>query len=418
MKIFFSVGEPSGDLHGANLIRELRRQSPDCEFVGYGGPRMAAAGCALHADLTKLAVMWFARVLVNIHKFWNLASRADRYFRHHRPDAVVLIDYPGFNWWIARRAKAHGIPVFYYGAPQLWAWAEWRIRKMRRYVDHVLCKLPFEEAWYRDRGCHATYIGHPYFDQLRAERLDDAFLEQQRASGRPVVAILPGSRTQEVQNNFGWLLKSARIVHERLPDARFAVAAFKSSQAEMIRRQLAGTSLPIEVHVGRTAEIIHICDCAMAVSGSVSLELLYHTKPSVILYHVSRVAFFVQRFFRKVRYITLVNLLTTDDLFPKRVAVYDPDDPVDAGVLMPEYLTCEDRSQQVAQHIVEWLSDPAKRTTRITQLAGLKERVGYGGASCRAADYLIAELEKRSRPALRTHFPFDAELERANRGAA
>jgi lipid-A-disaccharide synthase len=418
MKIFFSVGEPSGDLHGANLIRELRRRQPDCELVGYGGPRMAAAGCMMHADLTKLAVMWFARVLVNIHKFWDLAGRADRYFRHHRPDAVVLIDYPGFNWWIARRAKAHGIPVFYYGAPQLWAWAGWRIRKMRRFVDHVLCKLPFEEAWYRERGCHATYIGHPYFDQLRAERLDNAFLEQQRASGRPLVAILPGSRTQEVQNNFGWFLKAARTVHERLPDVRFAVAAFKPSQAEMIRRQVAGTSLPIEVHVGRTAEIIHACDCAMAVSGSVSLELLYHTKPSVILYHVSRLAFFVQRFFRKVRYITLVNLLTTDDLFPKRVAVYDPDDPVDAGVLMPEYLTCEDKSQQVAQHIVEWLSDPAKWAARVTQLAGLKERVGYGGASGRAADYMIAELEKCTRPTLRTHFPFAAQLETASRGAA
>ena len=147
MKIFFSVGEPSGDLHGANLIRELQKRRPDCEFVGYGGPRMAAAGCALHEDLTKLAVMWLLHALLNIHKFWALVGRADRYFRHHRPDAVVLIDYPGFNWWIARRAKAHGIPVFYYGVPQLWAWAGWRITKMRRFVDHVLCKLPFEETW-------------------------------------------------------------------------------------------------------------------------------------------------------------------------------------------------------------------------------------------------------------------------------
>ena len=106
MRIFFSVGEPSGDLHGANLIRELRRRRADVEFVGYGGPRMAAAGCTLHEDLTKLAVMWFARVLVNIHKFWNLASRADRYFRHHRPDAVVLIDYPGFQ--LVDRAASQG----------------------------------------------------------------------------------------------------------------------------------------------------------------------------------------------------------------------------------------------------------------------------------------------------------------------
>ena len=418
MKLFFSVGEPSGDLHGANLIRELRGRRADCEFVGYGGPRMAAAGCTLHADLTKLAVMWFARVLLNIHKFWDLASRADRYFCHHRPDAVVLIDYPGFNWWIARRAKAHGIPVFYYGAPQLWAWAGWRIGKMRRFVDHVLCKLPFEETWYRERGCNATYVGHPYFDQLRGEQLDRTFIDGQRAAGRPLVAILPGSRTQEVQNNFGWFLKAARIVHARVPEARFSVAAFKSTQAEMIRAQLAGSDLPIEVHVGRTAEIIHASECAMAVSGSVSLELLFHTKPSVILYHISRIAFFVQRYFRKVRYITLVNLLTTDDLFPKRVAVYDPHDPVDAAVLMPEYLTCEDKSQQVAEHIMDWLCDPAKRAERVAQLADLKEHVGYGGASSRAADYLLNELENRQPPALRTHYPFAAPLEAAARGAA
>ena len=173
MKIFFSVGEPSGDLHGANLIGELRARQADIEMVGYGGPRMAKAGCELHEDLTEFAVMWFLRAILNLHRFWDLVGRADRYFCHQRPDAVILIDYPGFNWWIARRAKKHGIPVFYYGTPQLWAWASWRVRKMRRYVDHVLCKLPFEVQWYQERGCSATYLGHPYFDQLQQEQLDE-----------------------------------------------------------------------------------------------------------------------------------------------------------------------------------------------------------------------------------------------------
>jgi lipid-A-disaccharide synthase len=418
MKIFFSVGEPSGDLHGANLIRELKRRRPDCEFVGYGGPRMAAAGCTLHEDLTKLAVMWLLHALLNIHKFWNLASRADRYFRHHRPDAVVLIDYPGFNWWIARRAKAHGIPVFYYGVPQLWAWAGWRVRKMRRFVDHVLCKLPFEVAWYRERGCNATFVGHPYFDQLRAEQLDTEFMEKLRAKDSPLVAILPGSRTQEVKSNFGYFLKAAKLVHSRVPNARFAVASFKPSQAELVRDAINGSSLPIEVHVGKTAEIIHAADCAMAVSGSVSLELLYHTTPTVILYYISRLAFFVQTFFRKVRYITLVNLLTATDLFPKRVSTYHPADPVDAHVLMPEYLTCDDKSQQVAAHIVEWLTQPAARATRVAQLTELKERVGHGGASCRAADYMLDVLDSSQRPALRTHHAFEAPPEETVRGAA
>jgi lipid-A-disaccharide synthase len=379
---------------------------------------MAAAGCALHEDLTKLAVMWFARAILNLHKFWFLASRADRYFRHHRPDAVVLIDYPGFNWWIARRAKAHGIPVFYYGAPQLWAWAGWRVKKLRRFVDHVLCKLPFEEAWYRERGCNATFVGHPYFDQLRAQQLDPAFLERLCLRSGPLVAILPGSRTQEVKSNFGYFLKAAKLVHARVPSVKFAVAAFKPSQAEMVRQAAARSGLAIEVHVGRTAEIIHAADCAMAVSGSVSLELLYHTTPTVILYYISRLAFFVQRFFRKVRYITLVNLLTTNDLFPKRVATYDPTDPRDAGVLMPEYLTCEDKSEQVAAHVVEWLSDSGKRASRVGQLAELKERVGHGGASRRAADYLLDELDARRRPALRTHQSFEARTEHAARDAA
>ena len=335
-------------------------------------------------------------MLLNIHKFWNLASRADRYFRHHRPDAVVLIDYPGFNWWIARRAKAHGIPVFYYGAPQLWAWAGWRIKKMRRFVDHVLCKLPFEEAWYRERGCNATFVGHPYFDQLRAEQLDAAFIERLRAASGPLVAILPGSRTQEVKSNFGYFLKAARIVHDRVPNARFAVASFKPSQAEMVAqrgcRQRPADRGPRRPHAGDHRRG-RLCDGGFRL---VSLELLYHTKPTVILYYISRLAFFVQTFFRKVRYITLVNLLTATDLFPKRVATYDPTDPVDAA-----------RADARVSHLRGQIgaggrprrsngspTRPSARA-RVAQLAELKERVGHGGASRRAADYMLDVLDAR-----------------------
>jgi lipid-A-disaccharide synthase len=418
MKIFFSVGEPSGDLHGANLIHAIRARLPDCQFVGYGGPRMAAAGCRLHEDLTKLAVMWLTRVLMHLHRFWDLLSRADRYFRHHRPDAVILIDYPGFNWWIARRAKAHGIPVFYYGVPQLWAWGGWRVKKMRRNVDHVLCKLPFEETWYREHGCHATYVGHPYFDELLSTRLDAAFLADQAARGGQLVAILPGSRTQELKCNLHWLLKAARIVHRRVPQSRFAVAAFKPAHAAMAREQVARTGLPIEVYVGRTGELIHAAQCAMAVSGSVSLELLYHATPSVILYHISHPSYVLQMLFRKVRYITLVNILTTDAPYPRRAATYAPNDPVDAGVLMPEYLTCKDKSTQVADHVIEWLTNPAARAERVAQLVELKERIGYGGASQRAADYIVDQLAQRDRPPLRTHYPFSTDHDKASRGAA
>jgi lipid-A-disaccharide synthase len=404
MKIFFSVGEPSGDLHGANLMRALHAQRPDIEFVGYGGPLMAQAGCDLHEDLTALAVMWFLRVLLNLHKFLHLASRADRYFRHHRPDAVVLIDYPGFNWWIAGRAKAHGIPVFYYTPPQIWAWGSWRVKKMRRFVDHVLCSLPFEESWFRERGCNATFVGHAYFDEVRRQKLDETFLARERAKPGRLVTILPGSRTQEVEQNLRWFLRAAAIIHKSLPDVRFAVASFKPQQAEFAQQWAAASGLPIEVHLGRTPELIHLAECCMAVSGSVSLELLYQTKPTVILYTISRVAYFVQGFFRRVKYITLVNLLADDRSFGPDLSPYDPHKPDADRALFPEYLTYHDRSLQIATHIVQWLTDSELRSERVAALAELKARVGHGGASRQAAGYILRELDERVVSVPRPHF--------------
>ncbi len=393
MKIFFSVGEPSGDLHGANLIRAIRERAPDAQFVGYGGPLMAQVGCDLHEDLTQLAVMWFLRALMNMHKFLDLASRADRYFRHHRPDAVVLIDYPGFNWWIARRAKAHGIPVFYFAPPQIWAWASWRVKKMRRFVDHVLCSLPFEQDWFHERGCNATFVGHPYFDEVRRQRLDLAFVDQQRGRPGRLITILPGSRTQEVEQNLRWFLKAAALVHAQLPDTRFAIASFKPQQAATAERMAAATGLPIEVHVGRTPELIHLAECCMAVSGSVSLELLYQTRPTVVLYWISRFAYSVQKRFRHVKYITLVNLLSAPDPFGPDLTPYHPAQAHADRVLFPEYLTCEDRTPQIAAHLIDWLTDASRYGERVAALGELKQRVGHGGASRRAAEYILKALE-------------------------
>ena len=200
MRIFFSVGEPSGDLHGSNLIRRLKSQEPDIECVGFGGPKMAAEGCQLHFELTSMAVMFIVEVLKNIRFFFRLIDQANTYFEQNRVDAVVLIDYPGFNWWIARKAKKHGIPVFYYGVPQMWAYAPWRVRKLRRLVDHCLCKLPFEVDWFAQRNCHATYVGHPFFDQLQRQTYDEALMAELASDGRKllnVVAGFPGPGSQK-----------------------------------------------------------------------------------------------------------------------------------------------------------------------------------------------------------------------------
>ncbi|MDH3716686.1 MAG: lipid-A-disaccharide synthase [Planctomycetota bacterium] len=422
MKIFFSVGEPSGDLHGANLIRRLRQQQPGLQAVGYGGPRMAAAGCQLHEDLTQLAVMWFARVLLNLHRFWGLVSNADRYFRHQRPDAVVLIDYPGMNWWIARRAKAHGIPVFYYGTPQMWAWAGWRVKKMRRLVDHVLCKLPFEPAWYRQRGCRATFVGHPYFDEMRQTSLDWSFLDQQRQYGGRLITILPGSRTQEVVKNLPSFLSAARRVHDAVPDVRFAVASFSPRQAAMARHLVDKSNLPVEVHQGRTPELIHLAHSCLACSGSVSLELLYHEKPTVIQYRVTPAFFLFVRLFRrllqlKAKYITLVNMLA-DEPFAARPWAIDPRSAEAHKAVFPEFPTCTDKSEWLAHYLVEWLTDPSAYERRVEQLRQIKAEVANSGASGTAARYILRHLRQRQTAIPRPHFVPAASQTSRNRALA
>jgi lipid A disaccharide synthetase len=181
------------------------------------------------------------KVLPLLGKFISLSRQAGRIFRESRPDAVILVDFPGFNWWIARQAKALGIPVFYYCPPQLWAWAPWRVRKMRKLVDHVLCCLEFEAKWYRERGVPAEWVGHPFFDEIAEKELDVGFLEAHASGSRnpgPLVAILPGSRNHEVHGNFPIQLQIMAELHRRLPETQFLVACYKESQRQYCAEQL------------------------------------------------------------------------------------------------------------------------------------------------------------------------------------
>lgn len=377
MRIFVSAGEPSGDLHGANLIHALRERHPALDCVGFGGARMAAAGCQQLYPLCDLAVMGVSQVLANASTFLEQISHADRYFRHHRPDAVVMIDYPGFHWWLARRARFHRIPVFWFVPPQLWGWASWRVNKMRRYVDHVLCSLPFEEEWYRQRDVTAHYVGHPYFDEMPHQRLDADFIASQRQHAGPIVALLPGSRNQEIERNLATLLRSAAAVHASRPDARFLVACYKESQRKQVARELASHRLPIEAHVGRTPEIIHLAQACAAVSGSVSLELLWHGTPTVIVYRVKPLLLRIRPWLLKCRFITLVNLLADRELFP-------------------EFVTDRCPAQAVSAHLLHWLNDAEARATARQDLAELKQQVARPGACERAADFVLAALARRA----------------------
>lgn len=380
MRIFISAGEPSGDLHGANLLHALRKQRPDLEVSGFGGERMTAAGCPLLYPLAEHAVIGLVRAIASVPHFSRVLALADRYFSEHKPDAVVLIDNPGFHWWLARTAGKHGISVIYFVPPQLWAWGSWRVGKMRRLVNHVLCNLPFEKEWYEKRGVQAHYVGHPYFDELRNQQLDANFLAQQRAKPGSIIALLPGSRRQELENNPPSLLRAAGLIHQRYSDVRFLVACLKEEHRRQIEALVQDKPFPIEVHAGRTPEIIELAHSTISVSGSVGLELLYRVKPSVVSYRVAWPNLQLARLLMRCPYISLVNLLAGQELFP-------------------ELLSHRCEAEAMAGHVLRWLKDGSNYDALCGELTDLRDRVAEPGACDRAARYILEVMRGSMRAA-------------------
>lgn len=390
MHIFLSVGEPSGDLHAAKLVTELKRRAPGLECSGFGGPLMEEAGCRILYRLTNLAVMGFLPVIPLIFKFIGLARQAKKFLAEQRPDAVVLVDFPGFNWWIARAAKKLEIPVIYYLPPQLWAWAPWRIRRMKKFVDHVLSSLPFEVDWYRKRSVAAEFVGHPFFDEVAKKSLDREFIRQHSsattgASG--TVAVLPGSRNHEISQNFLIQIKVMQKLHRRMPGVRFVVASYKEGQRERCQKLLAerAPELTVTLHVGKTSEIIELADVCLMVSGSVSLEVLARQTPAVVVYRINRVFYWFCEFLVTCQYLSLPNLLARHPIMPEFAPI---DDPRNSIANMTDIL-----------HV--WLSDSDVCTKQKAAMKRLCDEVATTGATENAANAILRRLIPAGQPTLR-----------------
>lgn len=377
MHIYFSVGEPSGDAHASNLIEDIRLRQPGVRISGYGGPKMRQAGCEVLFELTQMAVMGVVAVIPKLFEFYRLVKQAGEYLREERPDAVVLIDFPGFNFWIARKAKRLGIPVFYYMPPQLWAWASWRIRRVRKNVDHVLSPLQFETQWYRHRGVDAHFVGHPFFDEVAAHQLDANFLSRHERKPGPLLGILPGSRNQEVARNWPIQLDTIRALHRTHPTTRFLVACFNEQHLRECRSALTtkDRAMPMEFHVGRTSEIIELADACLMVSGSVSLELLARHTPAVVVYAVMRPFHRLTRILIRCRYMTLVNLMADREI-------------------MPEFFTgSPHRDVSAITNVLQtWLENPEILRQKSAELRQLAATAVKKGATTDAATEILSHL--------------------------
>lgn len=377
MHLFFSVGEPSGDHHAAAVIAELKRRHPHVRCTGYGGPRMEAAGLESDFRLTDMAVMGVAAVLPLLRKFFALKRRAAELLAERRPDAVVLVDFPGFNGALAGEAKKLGIPVIYYMPPQFWAWGAWRLRRFRKKVDRVLCGLPFEADWYRDRGVPTTLVGHPFFEDVAEHRLDAEAVAGMTSAGR-VVGLLPGSRRGEVEKNWPVMLDAVRRLHWRHPDVSFRVACYSETIRDRCGEVLAtkGPDLPVTLELGKTPEVIAAADCCLSVSGSVSLELLARTTPAVMTYRGDKLTGFLARRLVTCPFISLPNLVAGEEVLPE----FPSDGPT------------EGHAHDLAVALDRWLTDPIALTVRRDRLAEVAAEVAAVGATDNVCDAIEAEL--------------------------
>lgn len=350
------------------------------EFRGFGGGKMLNSGCQLDFDLTTMAVVGILEVLPKLREFFRIADIASDIFDNDRPDAVVLVDFPGFNWHIAKRAKERGIPVFYYLPPQLWAWGSWRIKKMRRNVDHVLCNLPFEPEWYAARNVPVSYVGHPFFDEVAERRLDRRFIDQRRSYDGAQVAVLPGSRSREVKNIWPMQLAAIRELSKRHPTTRFLVACLKDQHCLWCREMMseADERLNIEFFVGKTSEIIELADCSLMKSGSVSLEMMARGTPAVVVYHVSRALNAIGRRLVNVDSMTLPNLIAKRKVMPEFLAV--------------GRATAETISQAI-ESLDPLIGDPDFRAAKREELQALTREIARAGASRTAAQEIVKQLE-------------------------
>jgi lipid-A-disaccharide synthase len=372
-------------------------------------------------------------------------KNADKIFRDERPDAVILIDFPGFNWKIAKKAKAAGIPTIYFMPPQIWGWGQWRVKKMRRLIDLVFSCFGFEDAWFRENGVRSTLIGHPFFESTRNPQLDAAFLaglgsaENGRSTatlpaepsqtsdlnakvgaatapstaetdatsavaaspsqGAQYLTILPGSRNQEVTGNLADLLTTAQKVVAAAPDVRPVVAAFRAEHGDLVRAELERRGLDYPVYVGKTPELMRAATCCLAVSGSVSIEALSLCKPTVVLYRVGKLQNFALRFLKRVKYITLTNLLAISRVpgetpfYPKGEFAKQTEHTARERALMlfPEFISPNDRSDEAAAILADWFLDAASRNRRIAELETLRQATDFVDSPIELAVEKIAE---------------------------
>ena len=323
MKYFIIAGEASGDLHGSRLIAELKHRDSDAQFCFLGGDKMSeAAGCVPIVHYRDMAFMGFVNVLLNINKIYHLRKVAQRELLRFQPDKVILIDYPGFNLRFAKFVKQNmpSVEVIYYIAPKLWAWKEYRIKSIKRYVDRIFTIFPFETEWFGSRGYKVEYVGNPSVDSVSAfmqEEFDETrFRADNGLDGRPIVALLAGSRRQEIRSCLPIMAQLATLY----PDYQFVVAAAPSVESEFYKSVVGDNA--VKILYGATYSLLRVARAAVVNSGTATLETALFRVPQVVVYKVfgGRLAMLLKPLLIKTQWVSLVNIIAQREVVTELLA--------------------------------------------------------------------------------------------------
>lgn len=368
------AGEPSGDQHAANVVRELRALAPDVTFFGIGGDRLRAEGVEILQDARDMAVMGFVEVMKRYSFFRKVFFRLLEAAKERKPDAVLLIDYPGFNLEFAERAHKLGFKVVYYVCPQVWAWHRSRIARIARIVDRLLVIFPFEVDVFRDTGLRVEFVGHPLIEVTEAARhAPDAPLPWR---GTARIAMLPGSRRQELERILPAMLGAAAQLEQQRPDASFILAA-ASEQMEAIARELYAAN-PVrpsrfEIVRGQTREILKQARTGWVTSGTATLETALMDCPMIVVYKTAPMTYQAAKRLIRVPHIGMVNLIAGREL-------------------CPELIQHEASPDRLASAIAPLLDDTPERAAMKAGLAEVRQKLGGGGAAHRVAAALLDEI--------------------------
>ena len=374
-RLLVSCGEPSGDLYGADLVRHLRaRAGEPLDVFGLGGDRLAAEGGRLIAHVRELAVVGLLEVVGHLPRFLRIFRRLLAEVDRDPPAAAVLVDYPDFNLRLARALHRRGIPVVYYVSPQVWAWRRRRVNAIRAHVAHMIVIFPFEEALYREAGVPVTFVGHPLVDLVAPAGDRAAFFAGLGLDpARPLIALLPGSRRKEIAHNLPGIADAIALLAARRPDLQFAAAVAPSIDPATLRAALPS---PVVLVPGRAHEVLAASDAAVVASGTATVEAALLGAPMVVVYRLSATTYALGRRFVKVPHVAMVNLI--------------------AGRGVVRELIQGDFTAAAVADEVERLLGPDGPSMRAA-LAEVRERLGAGGASARAAGVVMAVMAARKK---------------------